>query len=68
MLHYNLFEDTLLDTERFVNHIALSLLGKEFYRPVLMPNILLRGVLRQYLEDKIKTSNWHGDQFLIVTR
>ena len=45
MLHYNLFEDTLLDTERFVNHIALSLLGKEFYRPALMPNILLRGVL-----------------------
>ena len=51
LLQYHELEDVLLDVECFMNNRPLCYVGEEFDRPVLTPNILLRGSPADYLDE-----------------
>ena len=51
LLQYQELEDILLDVECFMNNRPLCCVGEEFDRPVLTPNILLRGSPAEYLDE-----------------
>ena len=51
MLTFEELEDILLDVECFMNDCPLVYIGEEFDRPVIIPNILIRGERNTYLEE-----------------
>lgn len=61
LLNYNELEDTLLDVECFMNNRPLCYIGEEFDRPVLTPNILLRGTPTRFLEEDLDKINDFGE-------
>ena len=54
LLTYDELRDTLLDVENFINNRPLTYIGEELERPVLSPNILLKGNSTPFLEEDLE--------------
>ena len=65
LLKYNELKDVLLDVECFMNNRPLCYIGDEYDQPVLTPNILLRGMPAQFLEEDL---NQLDDTAIITKR
>ena len=64
LLKYNELEDVLLDIDCFMNNRPLCYIGDEYDQPVSTPNILLRGIPAQFLEEDLK----YLDDTAIITK
>jgi hypothetical protein len=51
LLTFPELEEVLLDVECFMNNRPLCYQGEEFEKPVITPNVLLRGQPANYLEE-----------------
>ena len=58
LLQYDGLQDVLLDVECFMNNRPLCYIGEELDRPVLTPNILLRGSPAGYLEEDTEETEY----------
>ena len=54
LLTYDELRDTLLDVDNFINNRPLTYIGEELERPVLSPNILLKGNSTPFLEEDLE--------------
>ena len=61
LLTFKELEETLLDTECFMNNRPLTYMGDEFEKPAITPNILLRGEPAILIEDDVETLDNQDD-------
>ena len=57
LLTFPELEEVLLDVECFMNNRPLCYQGEEFEKPVITPNLLLRGQPANYLEEDVEAMN-----------
>ena len=54
LLTFEELEEVLLDVECFMNNRSLCYQGEEFEKPVITPNLLLRGQPATFLEEDVE--------------
>ena len=68
LLTYDELRDTLLDVENFINNRPLTYIGEELERPVLSPNILLKGNSTPFLEEDLEKIGYMEEDKLVTKR